>query len=73
MVSLRQIWVWMIFGFVMVASAFFFVFGLADMRRGAAEATLGAVGLFGCVIVALQIRILIRLERIERRESDKGD
>ena len=71
MVSLWQIWTWIIFGLVMVVSAFCLVVGIVDFRSG--PAVLGAVGLFGCVTVALQIRILARLRRIERRESGKTD
>ena len=71
MVSLWQIWTWIIFGLVMAASAFCLVVGIVDFRSG--PAVLGAVGLFGCLTVALQIRTLAHLRRIDHRESGKGD
>lgn len=65
MVSVWQILAWMLCGLVVVGGGIFLVSGFGHLRGVPGLAPLGAVGLFGGVIVALQVRILARLSRIE--------
>ncbi len=72
MVSLWQVVIWIVLGSVAAAGAFCLVVGLTDLGDRPGLALLGAVALFGCLTIGLQIRILARLSRIDRRRNREG-